>query len=255
MDKNISNKLDLFPITTNYVYHKGKLLNTFTNKSFKDIEKMLQDFNKLVKKNENKIEIVKVVHNPNSRYVTLDVSCKIYTLNADMKLQHEPDDYTIDFTYSKKEIADHKITPTIISRALKQAARINKIIPIGVEHVYYKNKRIDGLFAKNMDDLQTLISKKIKKSNEKKKIFVVRVSCHPSFTSNVLTVHFSSYTLNEDLTLSNNIRDTIIVIGYNNEELKKYKFKLVHIQIFLNAIENRLIDLSKDSVNVSKILK
>lgn len=245
--------LNFLPVQTNLIYHKGNLLTNFTNKSFQSIDKILAQYNKLVKKNENKIEFVKIEYKPNDIYEHAVVLCSTMTLQENMKLKKEYDDYSFVFAYTKKFIDNNKLTQSIISKVLKQAARINKIIPLSKFNIYRNNKRIIGLCSNSVRDLETLIKKKVQKTGEKKEVYIVRASYDPNIKTPIL-VYIQSYIIDENLELKKPPYNKSISFTYSEEELKKYKFKQFHIQVFFNAIENELVDLSKENIKVTKVL-
>lgn len=246
--------INFLPVQTNLIYHKGKLLTNLTNSSFKEIEKILSQYNKLVKKNENKIELVKIEYNPNDIYDRVRIYCSTMTLQENMKLKKGLDDYSFFFEYTKKYIDNNKLSQSIISKALRQASKINKVIPLSKYNVYRNKNRIVGLSAHTMKDLAALIKKKVQKTGEEKEVYIIRVGYEPN-NKNPIHVHINSTLIDEELDFVRPRYPTSISFNYSEEELKKYKFKHFHIQAFINAIENNLIDISKDFIQVSKVLK
>jgi len=132
---------------------------------------------------------------------------------------------------------------------------INSVLETQTYHVFYKNKHLKQLTANTPAKLKLAIKANVNPPKKNKKVFIIRIKLNLDNPNRNIIVSCDQYTITTNLGLVVEKGDYSISITYSLLELEKFGFKLSHIKKIIKALETKSIDLSKNFIYISEILK
>ncbi len=128
---------------------------------------------------------------------------------------------------------------------------IDNSIDLSKYHLFKKDKSL--LSADNMIKLKKSIKENVKSPQKNTKVYIVNFSIDNT-KNKPFKIILAQFTLTTKLNLIIDDDDYSQTITFTEDELKKYKFRVNHINKIIEAFKNNKISFAKLSVSISKIL-
>lgn len=131
---------------------------------------------------------------------------------------------------------------------------IDSILLTDFYHIFYKNKELKPLGQKTLSKVEKAIKKNVIPPKTNKKVYIIRLKLN-SKSNPKLILTCSQFSINTKLKLSKGFDDDSVVITYSEDELNKYKFNLSQINKIIEKLKKDELDISKQFISISEILK
>lgn len=135
------------------------------------------------------------------------------------------------------------------------STKINKILNTEYFHIFYRGKELKQLTQKTLPKVEKAIIENINPPKSNKKVYAVSLKYNHESEKKKLIISCGQYTITPKLALAKVKDDDSFTIVYSSDELKKYKFDLVHIKKIISKIKKEELDIEKQFINISEILE
>lgn len=138
---------------------------------------------------------------------------------------------------------------------------ISNVLETKTYHVFYKNKHLKQLSTPIVSKIEKLIKEFVNPPKTDKKVFIIRIKYDPDSENRRVIISCTQQTITPNLYLisksGNSLTDydISVSVSYSLDELKKYGFELSHIKKIMSEIKKKTINLEKNIISISEILK
>lgn len=138
---------------------------------------------------------------------------------------------------------------------------ISNVLETKTYHVFYKNKHLKQLSTPIVSKIEKLIKEFVNPPKTDKKVFIIRIKYDPDSENRRVIISCTQQTITPNLYLVSKTNtnsldgDVHMSVSYSVDELKKYGFELSHVKKIMLGLKKKTIDLEKNIISISEILK